>query len=127
VQSTRWYPYGTTAAHLLGHLRRDDDSKEGEEAFFSFRLPDYRGDVGIEVRRRQGAARHRGREIRPREQRRLPETENVWIPAEPGRNVVLTLDLQLQQAAEQALQVRPLSPATRGAVVVMECTQGTSW
>lgn len=43
VQSTRVYPYQTTAAHLLGYLKRNDDSAEGEEAFFSYRLPDYRG------------------------------------------------------------------------------------
>ncbi|HWI58201.1 MAG TPA: hypothetical protein VNZ22_13305, partial [Bacillota bacterium] len=49
VQSTRFYPYQTTAAHLLGSLRRDDSSMEGEEAFLSFRLPDYRGSVGIEL------------------------------------------------------------------------------
>ena len=48
VQSSRYYPFETTAAHVLGDLKRDDNSKEGEEAFFSFRLPDYRGNVGIE-------------------------------------------------------------------------------
>src|SRR5258707_3173937 len=48
VQSTRVYPYQSTAAHLLGYLKRNDDSSEGEEAFFSYRLPDYRGELGIE-------------------------------------------------------------------------------
>ena len=28
------------------------------------------------------------------------QTENIWSPAEPGHNVVLTIDLDLQQAAE---------------------------
>ena len=32
------------------------------------------------------------------------QTENIWSPAEPGRNVVLTIDLRIQQAAERALQ-----------------------
>ena len=82
VQSTRWYPFETTAAHVLGHLRRDDDSKEGEEAFFSFRLPDYRGDRRRRVRFRQGAARHGGSEIGAGEQRRLPPDRERL---EPGR------------------------------------------
>src|SRR5882672_6134103 len=43
VQSTRFYPFGTTAAHVLGYLQKDDSSAEGEESFFSYRLPDYRG------------------------------------------------------------------------------------
>ncbi len=42
------YPFGTTAAHLLGYLQRDDESMKGEDAFFNYRLPDYRGVVGIE-------------------------------------------------------------------------------
>src|ERR1017187_5161994 len=30
LQPARSYPYGTTAAHLLGYVLRDDSSKEGE-------------------------------------------------------------------------------------------------
>ena len=123
VQSTRWYPYGTTAAHVLGHLKRDDDSKEGEDAFFSFRLPDYRGVVGIEYgfdKELRGMAGAKSVLVNNAGYR---ETENVWGPAEPGRNVVLTIDLRIQKAAEQALQ-RPFGAATRGAVVVMDVHTG---
>ena len=48
LQAVRIYPLGTTAAHLLGYLQRDDSSQEGEDAYFNYRLPDYRGVVGIE-------------------------------------------------------------------------------
>jgi len=123
VQSTRWYPYETTAAHVLGHLRRDDESKEGEDAFFSFRLPDYRGVVGIEYgfdKELRGMAGAKSVLVNNAGYR---QTENVWSPAEPGRNVVLTIDLRLQQAAEQALQ-KPFGAATRGAVVVMDVHTG---
>ena len=123
AQSTRWYPHGTTAAHLLGHLRRDDESKEGEEAFFSFRLPDYRGAVGIECgfdKELRGTAGAKSVLVNNAGYR---QTENVWSPAEPGRNVVLTLDLGLQQAAERALQ-EVFGPDTRGAVVVMDVESG---
>jgi penicillin-binding protein 2 len=123
VQSTRWYPYDTTAAHLLGHLRRDDDSKEGEEAFFSFRLPDYRGDVGIECgfdKELRGTAGAKSVLVNNAGYR---QTENIWSPAEPGSNVVLTIDLHLQQAAEHALQ-NVFGPDTRGAAVVMDVQTG---
>jgi len=122
VQSTRYYPCGATAAHVLGYLRRDDDSKEGEEAFFSFRLPDYRGVVGVEYgfdKELRGMAGAKSVLVNNAGYR---QTENVWSPAEPGRNVVLTIDLGIQQAAEQALPV--LGPATRGAVVVMDVLDG---
>ena len=123
VQSTRVYPYQTTAAHLLGSLRRDDDSAEGEEAFFSYRLPDYRGDLGIEygfdkeLRGKAGAKSVLVNNVGYR------QTENVWSPAEPGHNVVLTIDLHIQQVAENALH-NVQGPTTRGAVVVMDVNSG---
>ncbi len=122
VQSTRCYPYGTTAAHVLGHLQRDDSSMEGEEAFFSFRLPDYRGTIGVEFgfdRELRGMAGVKSVLVNNAGYR---QTENIWSPAEPGSNVVLTVDLQIQQAAEQALHV--FGPATRGAAVVLNATNG---
>lgn len=124
VQSTRCYPYDTTAAHVLGHMRRDDDSKEGEEAFFSYRLPDYRGILGIEyghdkeLRGMAGAKSVLVNNVGYR------QTENIWSPAEPGRDVVLTIDLHLQQAAERALQQPPLSATTCGAAIVMDVQTG---
>ena len=123
VQSTRYYPFETTAAHVLGHLRRDDDSKEGEEAFFSFRLPDYRGDVGVECgfdKELRGTAGAKSVLVNNAGYR---QTENVWSPAEPGSNVVLTIDLRLQQVAERALQ-GVFGTDTRGAAVVMDVHTG---
>ena len=123
IQSTRYYPFETTAAHVLGHLRRDDDSKEGEEAFFSFRLPDYRGDVGVECgfdKELRGTAGAKSVLVNNAGYR---QTENVWSPAEPGSNVVLTIDLHLQQVAERSLQ-GVFGADTRGAAVVMDVHTG---
>ena len=122
IQSTRCYPFETNAAHVLGHLQRDDDSKEGEEAFYSFRLPDYRGLVGVESgfdKQLRGMAGAKSVLVNNAGYR---QTENVWSPAERGQNVVLTIDLRIQQAAEQALPV--FGPTTRGAVVVMDVLNG---
>lgn len=123
VQSTRVYPHQTTAAHVLGCLHRDDSSVEGEEAFFSYRLPDFRGDLGIEYgfdKELRGTAGAKSVLVNNLGYR---QTETVWSPAEPGHNVVLTLDLRIQQVAENALRnVR--GPTTRGAVVVMDVRSG---
>jgi penicillin-binding protein 2 len=120
VQSTRCYPFGTTAAHVIGHLQFDDSSKEGEEAFFSFRPPDYRGAIGVEYgfdKALRGVAGAKSVLVNNAGYR---QTENIWSPAEPGSNVVLTIDLGLQQAAEHALQLH----AQRGAAVVMDAQNG---
>ena len=123
MQSTRVYPYGTSAGHVLGYLQRDDDSRMGEEAFFSYRLPDYRGVLGIEggydkqLRGTAGAKSVLVNNVGYR------QTENVWSVAEPGHNVVLTLDCRIQQAAERALD-GVFGAVTRGAVVVMDVNTG---
>ena len=122
VQSTRFYPYSNTAAHVIGSVHRDDSSSEGEDAFFSFRLPDYRGQVGIEAgydKELRGKAGVKSVVVNNVGYR---QTENVWAAAEPGMNVVLTIDLSVQRKTERALQV--FGPATRGAVVVMDVDSG---
>jgi penicillin-binding protein 2 len=123
VQSTRVYPHQTTAAHLLGSLGRDDSSAEGEEAFFSYRLPDYRGVLGIEAgfdKELRGTAGTKSVLVNNVGYR---QTENIWSPAEPGHNVVLTIDLHIQQVAENALR-NVQGPTTPGAVVVMDVHTG---
>ncbi|HXP61436.1 MAG TPA: penicillin-binding transpeptidase domain-containing protein [Dongiaceae bacterium] len=123
MQSTRVYPYQTSAGHVLGYLQRDDSSLVGEEAFFSYRLPDYRGVLGIEggydkqLRGTAGAKSVLVNNVGYR------QTENVWSVAEPGHNVVLTLDSRIQQAAERALD-GVSGAVTRGAVVVMDVNTG---
>jgi penicillin-binding protein 2 len=122
MQSTRVYPNHNLAAHLLGYVRRDDDSAEGEDAFFSHRLPDFKGQIGIEfgydkeLRGRAGTksvlVNHAG----------YRQTESVWAPTEPGRNVISTIEADIQAAAEKAL--REFSPTKLGAAVVMDIKTG---
>jgi penicillin-binding protein 2 len=123
LQPVRTYPFGTTAAHLLGYVLRDDSSSEGEDAFFSYRLPDYRGAAGVEagfdaqLRGRAGAAAVLVNNLGYR------QTENVWSQPEPGHNVVLTMDLDIQQAAERSLAAHRGADA-RAAIVVMDVRSG---
>ena len=123
VQSVRTYPLGTTAAHLLGYVQRDDSSAVGEDAYFSYRLPDYRGVVGIEsgfdalLRGRAGAEAVLVNNLGYR------QTEDVWTQPEPGHDVVLTIDLDIQQAAERSL-VEHQGADARAAIVVMDVRTG---
>lgn len=123
LEPVRYYPYGPTASHLLGYVRHDDQSHEGEEASFSYRLPDYRGVVGIEggydsqLRGRAGAESVLVNNFGYR------QSANVWNQPEPGENVVLTIDLNLQKAAEDSL-LKHQGPDARGAIVVVDARNG---
>jgi penicillin-binding protein 2 len=124
VQPMRVYPSGTTAAHVLGVLKRDDSSAQDEDSFFNFRLPDYKGDLGIEwgfdqeLRGRAGVKSVLVNSLGYR------QSEQIWTPAEPGKNVVLTIDYNIQKAAENALENAMSNRVVRGAAVVMDPNTG---
>jgi penicillin-binding protein 2 len=123
LQPVRSYPLGTTAGHLLGYLTHDDDSHEGEDSVYYYRLPDYRGVTGIEwgfdswLRGRAGGESVLVNNFGYR------QSENILEAPEPGHNVVLTIDLDLQRAAEESLAAHQGADA-RGAVVVMDVRTG---
>ena len=123
LQAARVYPSGATAAHVLGYLRSDDRSQEGEESFFSYRLPDYRGVVGVEAGFDPQLRGTAGAESVLVNNLGYRQSENIWSQPEPGHNVVLTIDLDIQQAAERSLAAHRGADA-RGAVVVMDVRNG---
>ncbi len=123
MQPTRVYPNDSTAAHVLGYLRRDNDSMAGEEAYFSYRLPDYVGVAGIECIADAQLRGRAGEESVLVNNLGYRQSENVWIQPEPGHNVVLTIDLDLQQAAERSLAAHQGADA-HAAVVVMDVRSG---
>src|SRR5437762_3859496 len=94
VQPVRVYPFRTSAAHLIGHLQRDD-SAEDEEVFFNYRMPDLKGVVGIEgafdekLRGRTGIKSVLVNSLGYR------QTENTWKPAAAAQNVHLSIDRSL--------------------------------
>jgi len=123
LQSARVYPDDSTAAHVLGYLRSDDSSQEGEESYFSYRLPDYRGVVGIEATFDSQLRGIAGAESVLVNNLGYRQSENIWSPPEPGHNVVLTIDLDLQRAAEESL-ARHRGADAKAAVVVMDVRKG---
>ena len=124
VQTTRSYPLGTTAAHILGYVQKDDSSSEGEDSFFNYRLPDYRGVVGIEggfdsaLHGRAGEV-----SVMVNNQGFRQPGEDVGSEPDPGHNVVLTIDLDIQRAAQESLAQHQGADA-RAAVVVMNVRTG---
>jgi penicillin-binding protein 2 len=123
LQSVRDYPDGTTAAHLLGYVLKDESSLEGESAFFNYRLLDYSGKVGIEAGFDSQLHGQAGEESLVINSRGYRQSENILDQPEPGHNVVLTVDLDIQRAAENAI-VSHQGVDARAAVVVMDVRSG---
>ncbi|MGE3499147.1 MAG: penicillin-binding protein 2 [Candidatus Binatia bacterium] len=116
VTPSRSYPHGRTLAHVLGYVG-EVTSAEVERSQ-RYRPGDLIGKSGLE---RAWEADLRGVEggqqievdALGRELRVLDEAE-----AEPGRTLVLSVDLELQRAAEQAMEDRV------GAVVALDPRNG---
>ncbi len=125
MQSTRNYPHESLAAHLIGHLQRDNESEEGEAAFFTYRLPDYRGVIGIECAYDAELRGRAGEKSVLVNNLGYRQAEYTWTAAEPGKNVVLTIDAHVQRAAELALsRVASHNNPPHGAAVVMDVRTG---
>lgn len=125
VQPHRFYPHKTAAAHLLGHLRRELKPPEDEEISFRFWVPDFVGVKGLEWAFDDYLRGKAGVKLVVVNNMLYRHSEEIRDEPEPGRNVVLTLDLPIQLAAELALQRHgPQGPNTRGAVVVMDPQNG---
>ncbi len=118
VVPRRFYPFGETAAHLLGYVGEISREELDAGAYPEARKRDTVGKYGIEraydefLRGRDGGRQvevdARGREINI-----LGVTEPV-----PGANLKLTLDIRLQTALEDELRDK------RGAGVLMDVETG---
>ena len=125
IQPLRIYPHTNLAAHLLGYLVQFKESAEDELSFYNYRLPDYRGLDGIEasfdaeLRGKAGAKSVLVNNLGYR------QGETVLSPIEAGKNVTLTIDADIQRAAERALkEAQAKQNPVRGAIAVMDVRTG---
>ncbi len=123
LQTVRSYPHDTLAAHLLGELKRDNSSIGEELSFFNYRLPDYVGVTGVEGKFDAALHGRAGQESVHVNNFGYRQSEDLDNVPQPGNNVVLTLDLDIQRAAEQAL-LSHQGANVNGAVVVMDVRTG---
>jgi penicillin-binding protein 2 len=125
VETKRVYPSNHLAAHAIGYVQRQKEgvSRIGEESFYFYRLPDFRGLIGIEGGLDDNLCGQAGGKSVLVNNLGYRQEESFWQPTVPGENVVLTLDARLQRAAERAL-LESGGLNTRGAVVVMDVRNG---
>ena len=124
IQALRVYPQGALAAHVVGYLRRSDESSEDELSCYNYRLPDFRGVSGIESALDEQLRGKAGGKSVLVNNLGYRQSETVWSPIEPGKHVTLTIDGSIQRATEQALQTATVQKPVRGAAVVLDCRTG---
>jgi penicillin-binding protein 2 len=123
LQAVRYYPLNTTAAHLLGEMQLDTSSINGEDSFFNYRLPDYRGNTGVEAVFDSELHGHAGIELVQVNSQGYRHSVDIGSQPEPGQNLVLTIDLDIQRAAETAI-LGQQGADTHAAAVVMDVRSG---
>ncbi len=129
----RAYPHGDLAAHLLGHLGEIDGEQLKQPAYRDYSAGDVIGQGGVEsaydrwLRGRDGVAKIEV-DAFGRPKGSAPVGGRL---AEPGDTLVLTLDADVQQAAERAVRYGvQLAHANRswaangGAAVVLDVRNG---
>lgn len=123
VEAQRFYPFGNFASHLIGYIGQMD-SKEWSRASKEER--DYRmdsrvGKTGIEkIFERELRGRDGGLYLEVDAMGRLKQIlrNDTWYP---GSDIYLTLDAQVQKAAEEGLRS---SISGKGAVVAINPQNG---
>ena len=106
----RIYPFNNLASHVIGFVGKDNQGIIGLEAKYEQYL---KGEKGKILTQTDG----RGDELKNSEQDRKPAKE--------GYNLVTTLDINLQQYAEQTLEKAVIGKnAKRGSVIMMNPQNG---
>ena len=105
----RYYPMGETSAHILGFTNIDDRGQEGVELAYEDWLAG-----------RPGAKRV----LRDRLGRTIRDVENIR-PAQPGRDLMLTIDQRLQYVAYRELKAAVQARnALAGTAVILDARNG---
>ena len=129
-RSRRYYPAASTAGHVIGHL--GPAGKDEQDDATDLRPGDLIGRAGIERRFDALLRGRRGMRIEMTDHGGRVLSSRVERPASAGSDVVLTLDVSLQHAAERLLAEarrrrrfeQPEAPPCGGAIVVMDIRDG---
>ena len=122
LQAVRNYPHGPLAAHALGYLVRADDFEGDEGESFDYRLRDYKGAAGLEAAFDASLRGVSGTKSILVNSDGYRVGETVTAEPVPGQNLITTLDIDVQKAAEAALSA--VSGEERGTVVVLDVRNG---
>ena len=122
VEPLRHYPHGSLAAHLLGYAGEISDPELAQLQEQGYRAGDLIGRTGVEASYEQYLRGSDGAEfvvVNATGKRVATLTEGPPRLPVPGHDLVLTLDLKVQQALEEAMSV-----VKRGAAVAIDPRDG---
>ncbi len=124
----RYYPYGELGAHMVGYMREVDSADLTELEAQGYRPGDRLGAVGVERRWESYLRGKRGMRKVIQSKRRLANREELEakyleeprvVSPVPGRDISLTVDIELEQSIEKALRGQ-----LAASVVVVEVRTG---
>lgn len=123
----RYYPYGELAAHLIGYMREVDREELAWLSERGYRAGDRTGAVGIERRWESYLRGQRGmrKVLRGAKRENMEELEAKYLEEPrriepiPGRDISLTIDIDLVSAIEKSIRGQ-----LAGAVVVVDVRTG---
>ncbi|MCB0318872.1 MAG: penicillin-binding protein 2, partial [Bdellovibrionales bacterium] len=118
VSPARDYLYDETAAHLIGYIREINKQQLDLPAYSGYRQGDLVGQYGIEKvweKYLQGVRGVRGVIVNAAG---MKTGETSFDEELPGNNIKLTIDLDVQLAADKALEGK------KGAIVAMDANTG---
>ncbi len=118
VVPTRNYLYGKLAAHVLGYIREITGSQLDKPTYSGYMLGDVVGQYGVEARWERYLQGKRGIQAVIVDAGGTRIGEASFEPEVAGHNVSLTLDLDVQQAADKALEGK------KGAIVALDPNTG---
>jgi penicillin-binding protein 2 len=116
----RHYPNGPLAAHIIGYAGRAGGAQDGPIENNEMLWPEAEGRDGLEASFNEQLTGKPGQITINFDAKGKKTSEKVTVAPEPGYNVVTTLDINLQQLSEKALQ----KGAKRGALVFVDPNNG---
>lgn len=138
-RTERSYPYGSLACHVVGYTgtvtqeqlkaqeELDDDQKAGK---ISYQSGDIVGQAGVEYYYESLLQGIRGEQTVKVNAGGNVTAQAGAVPAEPGSDIKLTIDIKIQQACEEGLRLgmetaqRMGDPGNAGACICIDCTNG---
>ena len=103
VVPARDYPLGTTAAHIMGYIGVINEEEYSEMKKQGYGMQDYVGKTGLEKKLEPYLKGEDGKSGVTVEVNGKSTTVNEDVAAVPGDMVTLTIDIGMQQVAEEAL------------------------
>lgn len=118
VDPARQYLFGGFAAHVLGYIREITKSQLESSQYSGYRSGDLVGQFGIESKWEKYLQGKRGVQLVIVNATGTRIGESSFEPEESGHDITLTIDYNVQKAADDALAGK------RGAIVAMDPRNG---